>query len=555
MKKKPGRKRRPARASRPPSRGKETPGGGKRKTKLPFAALHPLFFGIFPILFLYAVNTGEMRPEEILLPLAITIGAAVAVTLLLGLALRNFMKSGIIASIGMIVFFSYGRLVDLTRDWQLPYRQYAILGLLVCLAVVAVVFLIRTKKNLLPLTKILNFAGGVLVVIQLAIAGAGLLQLAGKSAPVALNAQPASKGAPAVPGNADAADYPDIYYIIPDSYGRADTMNRFYQYDNSDFVRFLEGKGFTVFSGARSNYCQTLLSLSAALNMNYIDDFITLNKDSDDRMPLVEKLRHNSLFAFLKEHGYSIVDFSSGYEYTEIKDADVYLKPIGSLSEFQNILLTTTTMSIVDGQTAFDAHRRRIAYTLNTLPMLHNQGHPRFVFAHMVCPHPPFVFGPDGEKVKPKFGFSFIDGDGYMGLGGTVAEYAEGYFGEMTYLNKLLRVAVSQILERTLERPPVIIIQADHGPGMHMDFLSAERTNLKDRFSILYAIYLPGHAGAWRANESAPVNTFRVVLNQCLGADFPLLEPRSYYSTWPRPFIFKDITDRLEDEPAPPAAH
>ncbi|MBN2351736.1 MAG: hypothetical protein JXD23_04130 [Spirochaetales bacterium] len=555
MKKKQNRRRSQPRASRSRTSGRERSTNGKPKLKFPYFVLHPLFFGVFPILFLYAGNTREMRFEEILLPLALMTAAAIVVTLLLGLLWRNFMKSGIVASTGLVVIFSFGRLKDLTREWQLPYREYVILGALILLAVVAIVFLIRTKKNLLPLTKILNFAGGVLVVIQVAIAGAGLLQLAGKASPVALNAGPAPKGAPAVPANADPGDYPDIYYIIPDSYGRADTMNRFYQYDNSDFVGFLENEGFTVFREARSNYCQTLLSLSAVLNMNYIDDFITLDKDTDDRMPLVEKLRHNALFDFLKEHGYAVVNFSSGYEYTEIRDADVYLKPKGSLSEFQNILLTTTTLSIVDGQTAFDAHRRRIAYTLNTMPMAHIPGHPRFIFVHMVCPHPPFVFGPDGEKVEQKFGFSYIDGDGYMGLGGTVEEYAKGYFDEMTYFNKLMRVAVSQILEKNAGRPPVIVIQADHGPGMHMDFLSAERTNLKDRFSILYAIYLPGHTGVWRPIDSTPVNTFRVVLNQYFKADLPLLEPRSYYSTWPRPFIFKDITDRLEDKPAPYQIH
>jgi hypothetical protein len=560
--KKPAKKSvgKPARKTPPRTQEKSRPKAARGKIKLSRLVLHPLLFGAFPILFLFAYNSRESQISEILLPLAITVAVTAVVTLGLGLLLRNFYKSGIIASIGVGVFFGYGRLVDLTRDWQVPFRQIVILSLLAAAAIAGIVFLLRTKRDLLPLTKILNFAAGVLVAIQLVLAAVGLWSLRPGNAQAAEAMAPSGavapvgRGAPAGqttgPEKLAPAECPDIYYIILDGYGRADMVARYYNYDNSAFVGFLEEKGFHVFSDARPNYCQTLLCLSSVLNMDYIDDFITLDKNGDDRIPLMRKLRKNALFAYLKSKNYSIVAFSSGYEFTEIPDADVRLTPSGALSEFQNILLTTTTMSIMDGTTAFDEHRRRIAYILNTLPVVPSDGRPRFVFAHIVCPHPPFVFGPDGEKVKTNFSFSLLDGDGYMGQGGTVEEYTKGYFDQVTYLNKLVRVAVSQILAANPLKPPVIVLQADHGPGIGMNFLSLQRTNLKDRFAMLYALYLPGYVGKWPAPLSSPVNTFRFILNRYGGADLPLLEPRNYYSTWPRPFIFTDVTAMLDDEPA-----
>jgi hypothetical protein len=58
---------------------------------------------------------------------------------------------------------------------------------------------------------------------------------------------------------------PDIYYIILDAYGRADTLQSLFDYDNSEFLDFLEAKGFYVADCAQSNYSQTILSLSSSL--------------------------------------------------------------------------------------------------------------------------------------------------------------------------------------------------------------------------------------------------------------------------------------------------
>ena len=45
--------------------------------------IHPFLFGLFPILFLYSYNIGELPFTEILLPSAIVLGfTAIAVTLL-----------------------------------------------------------------------------------------------------------------------------------------------------------------------------------------------------------------------------------------------------------------------------------------------------------------------------------------------------------------------------------------------------------------------------------------------------------------------------------------
>ncbi len=62
---------------------------------------------------------------------------------------------------------------------------------------------------------------------------------------------------------------------------------------------------------------------------------------------------------------------------------------------------------------------------------------------------------------------------------------------------------------------------------------------------ILNAYHLPGGGGGALYPEITPVNTFRVILNAYLGDSSPLLEDRSFYSTWPHPYDFRDVTKPL----------
>ena len=50
---------------------------------------------------------------------------------------------------------------------------------------------------------------------------------------------------------------PDIYLIIPDGYPGQNTLQKYFEYSNSDFVEALESRGFYVVPGSYSNYPRT----------------------------------------------------------------------------------------------------------------------------------------------------------------------------------------------------------------------------------------------------------------------------------------------------------
>ena len=120
--------------------------------------------------------------------------------------------------------------------------------------------------------------------------------------------------------------------------------------------------------------------------MNYVDELGNFDKDTQDRMPLAEILWNNRVFDFLKGMDYSTVAFSSGYSFTEFENVDSYIKPSGSMSEFQNILITTTplNLSLSDTNSQFDRHRNRISFILDKMHTAADVQSPKFVIAHII---------------------------------------------------------------------------------------------------------------------------------------------------------------------------
>lgn len=79
--------------------------------------------------------------------------------------------------------------------------------------------------------------------------------------------------------------------------------------------------------------------------------------------------------------------------------------------------------------------------------------------------------------------------------------------------------------------PPIIILQADHGPGVLTDFNSIEDTCLPGRYSQFSAYYLPGMDLQKIPGDITPVNLFRIIFNEYFGTRLPMLENANY---WPR---------------------
>ena len=161
-----------------------------------------------------------------------------------------------------------------------------------------------------------------------------------------------------------------------------------------------------------------------------------------------------------------------------------------------------------------------------------------------MAPHPPFVFGPDGEEVRPAGSFGYWDGSHFNEMEGTDEEYRAGYRGQARYISKLLLETLSSFPNGGVA-DPIIIIQGDHGPKSGLDQESLERTDVSEVFPILSAYRVPNDIRARLYPGVTPINSFRIFLSSLFGEGLPNLPDRSFFSTWEKPTSFTDVTDRV----------
>lgn len=527
--------------------------------------LQPFLFAVFPILSLFSSNLYIMEGREIVAPLAIVI-CATGLLLLVGVAvLRDREGAAAIVSVFWLLFFSYAHVLKAIGGPG-GWREGFLLLAWVLLFGGAGYGVVRWRGRLQNLASILSVVGIALVAMPLASMAPALLSerraRTAYEAPATLPEQtprsdaslrqrtrdaasatssPTATPHPQAPEAAtepltQAPQRPNIYYIILDGYGRADVLEEVYQYDNSEFVAALTSRGFFVASRSRANYGQTYLSLASSLNSTYLGDLAErMGETSDDRRPLQEMVRNNTVTAILKQEGYTYVTFSTGYAEGELAAADVHNTAPRSLTQFQSGLVNTAPISPVI-QFQYDMHRERLLYAFEHLPDTAQMEPPVFVLAHLTTPHPPFVFDENGEPVTPDKEFTFSDGSHYIG-GASREEYVRSYVRQLHFVNGKVIALIDNVLASSPE-PPVIILQSDHGPGSRLDWDSLENTYLKERMSILNAYYLPGGGATLLYDEITPVNSFRVIFNHYFGAHYALLDDESYFSLWNQPYGF-----------------
>ncbi len=507
------------------------------KFKSLYIIIAPVFFSILPVLSLFNQNRGYYEPDVLFWPLLISAGSALVITGIFSLLTLSISKASLICSIISVVFFTYGTITNLIEGVYFKFGSVEIGANKIIFSaeilLIAAVLLIvnRSRFNFQKLTAFLLVSSTVSVLLPLY--------------PVAVQQLEQNRDKGNIPGKMSQKSVngkkPDIYYIILDSFARKDIFQDHYGSTDTVLIPFLKENGFFIAERATSNYCRTVLSLASSLNYDYLDKLTKITgTHSNDIRPLKNLIWNNRLFSFMDKLGYTTVSFATGYWPTNVKSSDLWLSSRWSMDDFSNGVLSLTPIPAFLQKIQFDQYdmqRKRILYTFDQLSRLSSHsGHPFFVFAHILAPHPPFVFNSDGSKPVLNSPFSFLD------AGYTVDEYRTHYKKQYDFISSRTRDMVKSILEQSPE-PPVIIIQSDHGPGSVLNHEKIEKTDVPERMSILNAIYIPEQCTTWA--EMSPVNTFRVILNSLFHTDLELLEHKSYFSKWSTPYRFIDVTEEV----------
>jgi hypothetical protein len=518
-------------------------GVGRQPLSWDTAPIHPILVAAYPSLYLFAQNAADqVTIDPLWSPLLISVGGmAVALAILWGL-LRDPVRAGLLATLGGALFFTYGH--AWTAAAELLSSQLWLLACWVLLAGIGLGLIVVARRWAEAVTRGLNAVAAVAVVMNLVLIGGHLMS------GVAVGSVTTPLRDAAI-GSAAPATRPDIYYIVPDRYASKEALAETYGYDNSAFYTALEERGFYVAREAHANYIKTPLSLVAVLDMEYVDT-AELNAEASsgaDRGPIHRRLGdHLAVPVLLKSLGYQYVHVANWWEPTRSNvDADRIYRYEGE-SEFSSVFWRTTLMrAFVEEGPALDPwdwtvlrkHSETELAALNgPIPTLSS---PKFVFAHLLLPHDPYVFNVDG---------SFMDRPQVAAQGDV-----ESYIRQLEFLNSQLLGIIDRATAEA-DVAPIFIIQADEGPfparyqrdEWGFTWHQATGAELEQKFGILNAIRLPGvdAEAAGLHPAMTQVNTFRIVFNEYFGGRLPLLPERTYS----HPDLYRfydtfDITERL----------
>ena len=469
--------------------------------RIPF---HPLLIAIYPALALWSHNVSEVEPATVARAIYFSAIIAVLLQLILRLVMHDLHRASLASSLVVIITLSYGHLYDfihrpevLGANWG---RHRYFLPFLIGFTIIGCWWIYRKLKTPSVATEIVNLISIVILIFPSYTLASYHFQ---SETALSDTIQPSIEGTitnlklDSLHTPIDQT-LPDIYYIILDAYARDDVLEKYYDLDNSSFLEMLDEMGFYVARCSQANYSLSALSLASSLNMVYWDQ-LAIDLDRVNQRVMNYATRRNVVRRSLEQLGYKIVAFESGYFTTEWDDADIYLsyishapKPLQGINEFELMFLSTTVGRVLTDfqpilpdeittllNLAYSERREQILFILDQLERMPRLAGPKFVMAHVVAPHGPPVFGPHGENITQVGAFTLKGKFEWSDR----SEHIRRYRDQLLYINSRVEIIIQQILAKS-KTPPIIIIQADHGPG------SGEAPDTV-KMPILNSYYLP----------------------------------------------------------------
>lgn len=276
---------------------------------------------------------------------------------------------------------------------------------------------------------------------------------------------------------------PNIYIIQPDGYANFSELKKgYYNYDNTNFERFLKAENFKLYNNYRSNYRSTLSSNSSMFSMkhHYYNNTTSSSKELYNTRevivgdnPVISILKNNGYKSFLLlERPYLLVNRPKVYyDYCNIDFKEISYLARGF--EIEKNVIKELDHKITE-----------------------NDGNSNFYFIGLMRP-------------------SHISVNKNESLG--VNKERAKYLKDLEKANQSLKEIINLIKEK--DKNSLVVIVADHGGFIGLNYTQETTIKQTDR-DIIYSIYTSALAIKWP--DDAPyfddklntsVNLFRILFS------------------------------------------
>lgn len=492
---------------------------------------------------LWVPNMNRVPYEDALPTILAVLGLSLLVLTLLRPVAGSWVRAGLMAGVAAVYLLYFPAFIPAVAAWL----QAMLLAVGGAVAVLIARRIPREPARLLPLNRKLN-----LLLVPVAAAAA----LFASVQQVRLErGRPSSELLLAgFDGRADASS-PDVWHLILDRYASSGTLAGRYRFDNRPFLAELRRRGFAV-SDAFSNYQRTAHSVASTLNGTYLDRFAgPMAARQNDWVPLYRSMTANRALHFFGRNGYRTVFAGSWWNPTRRSAAADENINYRALPELARLILDQSAFGFVLQRLALpygDARAeqcRRAAFKFGELRALAGDDQRKYVFAHFLVPHPPFVLNADGScRSLAEAG---------------AASRRDNYVAQVEYANREVLRLVDAILAGP--RPAAIVIHSDEGPWpephvgderfpgrdpVSVDWAGLSRGQLREKMGILIAVRAADARPL--APPASPVNVYPSLLRTYFASPRPPLPDRHFVFLGDRAlYTFRDVGARLRPEPAP----
>jgi hypothetical protein len=451
------------------------------------------------------------------MPLGLTLLAAGVAYGLFYLFQRKAVSASLSAVVFLLLYYLYGWIFRQLADQdKFSVYHFVLVPVVIAVAFYAGFFIAKIKpfaagiaQNVLLFLSLFLVAYNVVIILPVE-----LQRVQFKAAP-----SPVSSAAKVANTN---QKHPDIYYVIFDEYERLDIMKSyFHDPDVDQFTAFLQQNHFFMFTNSRVPTINTQTEMSSRLNLQQY------NERSDVNVTLAA-INDNKVMKVLKSYGYTTAALDMAFPKITA-DYQINYDPsqVGGMAvdEFRQTFFDDTLFNAFQGyfqdaDMSEEKQRDLITYTLDQSATLFDTlPSPKFVYAHVLLPHMPFIFDKDGNLLPPQDNYDW-----------------HYYLGQHQYTTKVMEDLITRLLKNAdSNNPPVIIVQSDHGARNMIRRSKDNNAILMDGYLENYpidyaydnfdAMYLPGMDPVDLSVNMAPINTFVLVLNHYLKAGVSLGPP------------------------------
>lgn len=495
-----------------------TPAHNQARVRLPLAALQLLALSFHPVISFWAPNFDEgLLPNRLLTIGALAFAASLIVARFLHVVLRFCLARALaVTSILLVGFFGW----DLVRKWSeniasatTGWVGAVFAGLVIAVALWGGYFFARTK--------VFRVAA---LAFALSIFAVSIADLTIKHAAVDHVRLPQTNIATHVTPD---RDLPDIYYIVLDAYAREDVLRDLYGFNNEAFRHELESLGFYVPATSVANYSMTHASIPSALTMNYVIE--PGSPITSGELIALHRIigGDNVVVKTLKQAGYNYWHLESNWGGGRCGDLVNRCLPAPYPDDGTWGLLERTPLKApLERRIGRPAPRAALSalHQLRRIARRQRQG-PRFIYAHVLLPHPPLLVD---ASCRLRFNSAFDESIlGAPGLMHYIDDRRAAYVDQVRCVNR----RVSEFL-REVDPSSVVLLMADHGPDSLGQLLTVPLSEwsadaIAERMSMFAALRLPRPCRNSLEPAFSPVNSFRLILNCLLSTGLPELSRRS----------------------------